>query len=245
MEASGIDAPGRGARAPAATALAFLLALCGARASAIGDEPLGPPNERTGAPLELTCAEFPLCHHDELVDAGLGDLQIILPPSYVPAETYAIEVRLSQTGQMRWGFELTALDSAGDSVGSLASTDAETQVSVSNGTTELLGRQSVKHTPLGTAAGQPDAKSWSFEWTAPPSDVGPVSFYAAGNAADDNGFNFRLPGQGDAGDFIYTAQQTLSVPEPGAPVVGLALALALAARHRRPVDSRDAVPPRG
>ena len=28
------------------------------------------------------------------------------------------------------------------------------------------------------------AQTWSLEWTAPPEDVGPVTFYAAGNAAD-------------------------------------------------------------
>jgi hypothetical protein len=205
--------------------------LVAADAWARGDRPTGPDNERTGAPLEGTCFDSQ-CHDDELVDSGLGELVLIVPPSYVPDEVYALEVRLSQEGQMRWGFELTALDGAGSSVGNLASTDAATQVSVSNGINELLDREYVKHTPLGTAAGQPDAHGWSFEWTAPPSDVGPVTFYAAGNAADGNGHQFRLPGQDDAGDFIYTAQETVPLPEARRAAIGLSVALGLAVHAR-------------
>jgi hypothetical protein len=169
------------------------------------------------------------CHDDELVDSGLGELVLIVPPSYVPDEVYTIDVRLSQADQMRWGFELTVLDAAGSSVGSLASTDGETQVAVSNGTTEPLGREYVKHTPLGTAPGQPDSHAWSFHWTAPPGDAGPVTFYAAGNAADNNGFQFRLPGMGDAGDFIYTAQETIPLPEPGTAALAIVATAALGA----------------
>ena len=203
--------------------------LLAARVWARGDLPTGPENERTGAPQEMTCFEAVVCHFDEEVDSGPGELVLIVPPSYVPDEVYTIDVRLSQADQMRWGFELTVLDAGGASVGSLASTDAETQVDVSNGTTEPLGREYVKHTPLGTAAGQPDGYSWSLDWTAPPGDAGPVTFYAAGNAADNNGFQFRLPGMGDAGDFIYTAQQTVPLPEPSSAALAIAAVAALGA----------------
>lgn len=231
---------------PTTLALASVLGalLLSGPARAYGADPMGPPNERTGAPLEGTCADVQ-CHFDEPVDSGPGELVLIVPPSYVPDEVYTIDVRLAQADQMRWGFELAALDAAGTSVGSLASIDAETQVAVSNGTTEPLGRQYVKHTPLGTGAGQADAYAWSFTWTAPSSDAGPVTFYAAGNAADDNGFQFRLPGFGDAGDFIYTAQETVALPEPGVQggAIGIAAAICLAgARHRRRIGHRCRLP---
>jgi len=214
--------------------LAFGVLLLEGRVWANGIEPKGPPNERTAAPMEGSCFDSQ-CHDDELVDSGPGELVVIVPPSYVPDEVYTIDVRLSQLDQMRWGFELAALDAAGSSVGSLTSTDGETQVSVSNGTTERLGREYVKHTPFGTAPGQPDGHAWSFDWTAPSQDVGPVTFYAAGNAADDNGFQFRLPGMGDAGDFIYTAQETVALPEvSGAPfALAAAVALGVITRLRR------------
>jgi hypothetical protein len=212
-----------------AVVLALGVVLLGTRVWANGDLPTGPENERTGAPQEMTCFEAVVCHFDEAVDSGPGELVLIVPPSYVPDEVYTIDVRLAQADQMRWGFELTVLDAAGSSVGSLTSTDAETQVDVSNGTTELLGREYVKHTPLGTAAGQPDGYAWSFHWKAPPVDAGPVTFFAAGNAADDNGFQFRLPGQGDTGDFVYTAQETVPLPEPRSAALAIAAALSLGA----------------
>ncbi len=214
-----------------AVVLALGVLLLAGRVWANGLDPAGPPNERTAAPLEGSCVDA-LCHNDEFVDSGLGELLLIVPLSYVPDEVYKIEVHLSQADQMRWGFELAVLDAAGSSAGSLTSMDGETQVAVSNGTTEPLGREYVKHTPLGTAAGQPDDYAWSFQWTAPSEDAGPVTFYAAGNAADNNDFQFRLPGTDDAGDFIYTAQQTVPLAEPSRAALAMAAAAALGAIAR-------------
>lgn len=173
----------------------------------------GPQDARTGAPQETTCNAVS-CHTDEPLNSGPGVLELILPPSYVPAETYTIDVRLSQTGQMRWGFELTVLDELGQSAGSLAPSDGETQVS----SFAPLGREYIKHTSLGTAAGQGDMHAWSFSWTAPPEDVGSVTFYAAGNASDNNNLQIRI---GTSGDFVYTGQQSVQLPE----LHGLAAAL--------------------
>ena len=102
--------------------------------------------------------------------------------------------------------------------------DGETQVSFSSS----FGREYIKHTLPGTAAGQPEGHAWSFEWTAPPDDVGPVTFYAAGNAANNNGNN--------SGDYIYTTSALVPLPEPGSTTLGataLALAAVLASRLRR------------
>jgi hypothetical protein len=182
----------------------------------------GPPDERTAAPMEGTCFDMG-CHTDAPLGSGPGDLVLIVPPSYVPDEVYVIDVRLSQAGQMRWGFELAALDALGSSVGNLMPLDAETQVTISQG----LGRQYVKHTFLGSGGGQPDSYEWSFQWTAPSEDVGPLTFYAAGNAADNNGLQIDPTGQ--AGDFIYTAQQTVPLPEPSSAALALAAVAALGA----------------
>ena len=87
------------------------------------------------------------------------------------------------------------------------------------------------HTEPGTAAGQPDANSWTVEWTAPPEDVGPVTFYAAGNAAD----NSDTAALSD--DYIYNVNVTVPAPEPGAlagGLLGLAAAAILARSKDRP-----------
>jgi hypothetical protein len=208
----------------------------------------GPPNERTGAPGEGNCSAPGFCHSDKDVGSGDGALEIglrgedgalIVPPSYVPDGTYTIEVRLSQEGQLRWGFELTALDEAGASVGNLAKLDAETKVSVS----QDLGRQYVMHTSEGTAEGQPFGHEWSFEWTAPPEDVGDVIFYVAGNAADNNGIQFDPTGM--EGDFIYTEEARISLPEPGGAPLALGAAVALGVITCRRGRARSSGAPRG
>ncbi len=39
--------------------------------------------------------------------------------------------------------------------------------------------------------GQMNSASWTFNWTAPATDVGTVIFYAAGNHANNDGNSFR------------------------------------------------------
>src|SRR5215475_5838281 len=56
-------------------------------------------------------------------------------------------------------------------------------------------RQYIEHTASGTFIGQKNGASWTFNWTAPPIDVGTVVFYAAGNQANNDG--------NTSGDFIY------------------------------------------
>ncbi|MGH9961314.1 MAG: PQQ-dependent sugar dehydrogenase, partial [Pyrinomonadaceae bacterium] len=53
----------------------------------------------------------------------------------------------------------------------------------------------MEHSAAGTFIGQMDSASWTFNWTAPVTDVGTVIFYAAGNHANNDG--------NSSGDFIY------------------------------------------
>jgi uncharacterized repeat protein (TIGR01451 family) len=153
----------------------------------------GPPAGYTGAPQEEpeACAE---CHVPP--DAGTGKISISAPPTYVPGQTYAITVTHTNADptRLRWGFELTVLDTASDEkAGELQSTDGLTQVLNNAGPNSE--RQYIEHTASGTFIGQQNGASWSFNWTAPPIDVGPVNFYAAGNQANNDG--------NTSGDFIY------------------------------------------
>ena len=158
----------------------------------------GPLDGLTGAPDESNCRQ---CHvGNDLNDSG-GSLILTIPETYVPNEVYTIVVNLSRTGQSRWGFEMAALDPDGASTGSFeADAEGNTQLS------EAAGKQYIKQTAPGTAAGTNDAHSWEFEWTAPDADIGPITFYAAGNAA--NGAD------GNVGDYIYTTQEESTPPIP-------------------------------
>ena len=153
----------------------------------------GPPDEKTGSPNENTCAQAG-CHAGNDLNVSDGSLMLTIPETYIPSEVYTIVVNLSRAGQSRWGFEMTALDANGARAGTFAAdTAGNTQLS------EASSKQYIKHTSAGTAQGTNDAHSWEFQWTAPDADIGPINFYAAGNAANGD--------FGTAGDYIYTAQE--------------------------------------
>ena len=160
----------------------------------------GPPDEKTGAPNETTCAQAG-CHAGNDLNVSGGSLMLTIPETYIPSEVYTIVVNLSRAGQSRWGFEMTALDADGARAGTFATdTAGNTQLSEAN------SKQYIKHTSTGTAQGTNDAHSWEFEWTAPDADMGPITFYAAGNASNGN-FN-------PIDDYIYTAQSESTPPIP-------------------------------
>jgi hypothetical protein len=146
----------------------------------------GPPPGYTGAPGETTCAD---CHFGS---SGTGMLSITAPQNYVPGQTYQIQVQhatLDQT-RMRWGFELTALANF-TAAGTFNNLGNLTQ------TVDFNNRFYIEHTSTGTFFGQHGGAQWTFEWVAPPEDIGPVTFYAAGNEANGDGTS--------GGDQIYTA----------------------------------------
>lgn len=155
----------------------------------------GPIDGVTGAPGEGTCNQF-FCHSSFPLNSGDGSFTITAPASYLPGELLTINVDLQDPGQLRWGFELTVLEIATLPVGDIIVTDPmRTQKSG-------IFRQYIKHTSAGTDSGVVNiSPGWSFQWQAPAIAAGPVTFYAAGNAA--NGIMFNL------GDFIYTTSTTV------------------------------------
>ena len=153
----------------------------------------GPPAGYTGAPQEEpeACAE---CHVPP--DAGTGRISVTAPQTYVPGQTYPVIVTHQNVDptRLRWGFQLTVLDTASDEkAGELQSTDGLTQVL--NNAGPGSARQYIEHSASGTFIGQQNSASWTFNWTAPATDVGPVHFYAAGNQANNDG--------NTSGDYIY------------------------------------------
>lgn len=150
----------------------------------------GPPDGRTGAPGETTCA---VCHSGGTVAGSL--FVRVLTPSWGPGDTVDMAVVLQDLDAQRWGFELTALDSAGTAAGEIIVTDpTHTQRSVSG------GRVYLKHTSQGTFWGQSDSARWTFRWVVP--NIPVVTFYVAGNGANGDGSL--------SGDAIYTHTLSLS-----------------------------------
>lgn len=178
----------------------------------------GPPAGYTGAPQEEpeACAE---CHVPP--DAGTGKISITAPQTYVPGQTYPITVSHTNADptRLRWGFELTVLDNASDEkAGELQSTDGLTQILSNAGPNSA--RQYVEHTAAGTFIGQQNGASWTFNWTAPSTDVGPVTFYAAGNQANNDG--------NTSGDYVY---KTFVASAPASATPDFALTVSPASRN--------------
>jgi glucose/arabinose dehydrogenase len=160
----------------------------------------GPPAGYTRAPGEEpeACRE---CHLPE--DSGTGRIVINAPQTYVPGRTYRISVVHTNADQTRrrWGFQLTALDDTNLKAGTLSTSgDGLTQVLDNQG--PFPSRQYIEHTSLGTFDNRIGGATWTFDWTAPPEDVGPVTFYAAGNHANGNG--------NSDGDHIYFTFTTIA-----------------------------------
>src|ERR1044072_7672110 len=177
----------------------------------------GPPAGYTGAPQEEpeACAEWHVPP-----DAGTGRISITAPQTYVPGQTYPITVTHTNADltRLRWGFELTVLDTASDEkAGELQSTNGLTQIL--NNAGPGSARQYIEHTAAGTFVGQQNGASWTFNWTAPAEDVGPVTFYAAGNHANNDG--------NTSGHYIY---KTFIVSAPASTTPDFALSVSPASR---------------
>ncbi|HNU08824.1 MAG TPA: hypothetical protein PKO33_13740, partial [Pyrinomonadaceae bacterium] len=154
----------------------------------------GAPTGRTGAPGESTCTS---CHNQ---NGGAGTFQVIAPASYVPGQTYQITVQHSTTNASRfnWGFEVIPL--AGSSMaGTVANTTSNTRVRVSG------SKSYVTQTTSGTYPGQTGGAVWTFNWTAPATNVGNVTFYAAGIQGDNDG--------SESGDITVTTNSVVT-PQP-------------------------------
>ena len=167
-----------------------------------------PALRKTGAPLtgEGSCAD---CHGTKVNNTGNGSLTITTPTTYTPGQVYTITVTEQDPGQARWGFELTALKDSDHSMGgAIASTTTLTGTGTSGGITYIAQTTGTggDGTFNGTANGP---VSWSFQWTAPASGSGAVTFYAAGAAANTSG----TP---DNGDFTYVVTKAVTEEVPTA-----------------------------
>jgi hypothetical protein len=162
----------------------------------------GPPPSRTGAPGEGNCTE---CHIGSLNPAG-GSVRITgVPEQYSPGQEVVVTVRVENSNRRRWGFQLTALDSGNRPAGTFALID-DRRTSMQVGTGQFAGRVYIQHGSTGTFPGQVNSAEWTVRWTAPPQDVGRITFYAAGNGANND--------QQNTGDNIFTTSVSTGTSAP-------------------------------
>jgi hypothetical protein len=154
----------------------------------------------TGSPGEDDCTN---CHNSFAVNTGGGTISLQVPGmtgnEYVPGQTYSLSVTVSRSANNLFGFGFEALNTLLDNSGNLIITDvASTQIKtrVVNGIT----KRNVVHTLNGGAS--TGSKTFNFDWTAPTTGSGPVTFYFAGVAANGNGE--------DDNDYVYKSSLTVT-----------------------------------
>lgn len=164
----------------------------------------GPPAGLAGAPGQQTCAS---CHGDGTVNTGGGRVTIALVSGtgYVPGQPLRLRVTLSDSTAARWGFQLTVRRASANTqtIGTFTATPPQTLIPQSG---------TIGHGPAGTQAGTTQSASWEVQWNPPADDQGPVIFYAAGNAANNN--NSDGPG-----DKVYTTSLQVS-PQTATEITG-------------------------
>lgn len=124
--------------------------------------PGGSPGGYTGSPGDgKDCTQ---CHGGS-ASIEFGWITSDIPAGgYIPGETYTITVSVSGSGDK--GFEVSPQDKNGDLMGTL---------SAGSGTHLVAGNTAVTQNSASSA----NPKEWQFEWVAPETGTGDVTFYGA------------------------------------------------------------------
>lgn len=119
------------------------------------------------------------CHSSGPAPATIpGMITSNIPVSgYAPGTTYTITATVSRQGHTRFGFEISPQDLNGNLVGSMGDLGTETTFQQSG--------MYITHSSNSLLSN--DTKTWQFEWTAPASGSGSVTFYGAFNITNNDG----------------------------------------------------------
>ena len=175
----------------------------------------GPDPRHTGAPGDSTCARSG-CHTGTALNGGTGRVVLQLPGgmTYVPGQKQRIAVVITGDNTTRlYGYQATARLGSNEPNGQAGTfTAIAPDIILCQSGNERPAAGCGSAAPLefishGNAANT--SGRFEFDWTAPATDVGPVKFYVAANAANGNGAS--------SGDKIYTTSVTLLPAASGAP----------------------------
>lgn len=164
----------------------------------------GPPAGANGSTASggVSCKA---CHG---ADVGAGSVQILGAPSvYRPGTIYPLTVRVEDASQVGAGFQISVENAAGIHTGFLV---------VSDFTNTQFNQSWINHNGTGVTNSVTDwaslgnAAEYNVQWEAPPTDEGPITFWAVGNAINNNSIQ--------TGDIIYLTNTT-AVFGPPVPTV--------------------------
>lgn len=156
----------------------------------------------TGAPGEGVNNNCTQCHSGSVLNGDSQNEFTVLDgsftpvTSYIPGASYTVTLQLASNPAKK-GFSSTVLDDGTNSMaGSLTGSGVGGTQDFPNGG---VTRDYVSHTSGSNTSAN---IIWSWNWIAPATNVGNVTFYVASNAANNNGAT--------TGDQIFLSQHTLN-----------------------------------
>jgi len=174
---------------------------------------LGAPQRHTGGPFpgEMTCTESDC--HGGVANSGTGSVSISINGKplneyrYTPGETVPVSVTVTDSTKVRWGFQITARhDNGCQQAGTFTALDLTVVVQDDKAAPAPCPEATIQF-PTHSFPKAGNDRTFQLNWTAPPSNVGPIVFAAAGNAANGDKDN--------AGDLIYTTNGTVQPLQSG------------------------------
>lgn len=154
----------------------------------------------TGSPNELICDD---CHSTYgNPNTGSGTIYVTSNMTnwqYVPGQTYTINVIVKHLTKPIFGLGFEALTSTNANAGTLQITNTvKTQIKTK--TISGVTRNNVVHKTNGGLA--TDSAVFTFNWVAPSTNIGNVTFYFSGVAGNNNG--------SDNGDYVYNSTRLVT-----------------------------------
>ncbi len=153
--------------------------------------------DHTGAPGETNCTAC----HPGTNNSGPATITFDVGGGinwYVPGQMYLCTVSIAQTSINKMGYACVALrNSNNTTTGTFALTMPTTTRLFSSG-----GRNYVSHNPCGADAPTIGSNLWTFNWTAPSTNVGTITLYIGALTTNHN--------HATSGDFAYTRTVTLA-----------------------------------
>ncbi len=148
-----------------------------------------PPAANAGDPGNGNCTS---CHGGSAITSGTAWSSIALTGlptnGYIPGTTYTLTFNGNSAATSKNGFQLTSLNSSNAMAGIIAA-GTGTGLQTSSSKTYISQNGS-------------NSSSWTFDWTAPISGTGTVTFYAAFNGTNAN--------SSTSGDLIYLKTFSIS-----------------------------------
>lgn len=170
-----------------------------------------PPNGRTGAPGEGTCAG---CHNPPGSTTLDGSMDITgLPNTVIAGNTYTVTVAVNNPAlnAVRAGFQMVALDEANTNTGTMTNPSSSSTIANSG------GKDYHEHAPAVNFSGNPSV-TWTVDWTAPANGT-----YADGDSLFLYGSSIIANGGGSGNDLTRLTSLRVDIENPPAPPVSLAV----------------------